>query len=70
MPAPAVAPIRAVQCRHCGKPVSVPRIVAKRQTRPPDLEQSWESKSFALRCHTCRKESVYTTNEIVDCSVD
>jgi hypothetical protein len=70
--ATAVEPFRGVQCRHCGKPVRVPKRVLNHETTAlvSQPEHSLESKSFALRCRACEKESVYTMDEIVDCPVD
>jgi hypothetical protein len=67
----ALEKFRGVPCRHCGKPVPIPKLILKRETVATlsKTEDSLESKSFALRCRQCQRESVYTMNEIIDCPV-
>jgi hypothetical protein len=63
---------RGVYCRRCGKPVRVPALVAKKEYashqhhEADDMEYHLISRVFVLRCHSCRKESVYAMNQIVD----
>ena len=65
---------RGVHCRHCGKPVRVPALVIKKESASHDdhdandLQYHLISKVFVLRCHSCRKESIYAINQIVDFS--
>ena len=65
---------RGVHCRSCGKPVRVPALVAKKEYAShqhhdaSDMEYHLISKVFVLRCHSCRRESVYSMNQIVDIS--
>jgi hypothetical protein len=65
---------RGVHCRSCGKPVKVPALVAKKEYASHqhhdgnDMEYQLVSRVFVLRCHSCRKESVYSMNQIVDIS--
>ncbi len=65
---------RGVHCRRCGKPVQVPALVAKKESAahhqfaPDDAEFHLISQVFVLRCHSCRKESIYAINQIVDFS--
>ncbi len=65
---------RGVKCRRCGKPVRVPALVAKKESAshqlhaPDDMEFHLVSQVFVLRCHCCRKESIYAINQIVDFS--
>lgn len=63
---------RGVHCRSCGKPVKVPALVAKKESAwhqghaEGDMEYHLVSRVFVLRCHCCRKESIYSINQIVD----
>ncbi len=63
---------RGVHCRRCGKPVKVPALVAKKESASQeehgegDMEYHLISRVFVLRCHSCRKESIYSINQIVD----
>jgi hypothetical protein len=65
---------RGVFCRHCGKPVKLPALVAKKEYashqhhNSNEVEYQLISRVFVLRCHSCRKESVYAMNQIVDIS--
>jgi hypothetical protein len=65
---------RGVHCRRCGKPVKVPALVAKKESASHqehgegDMEYHLISRVFVLRCHACRKESIYSINQIVDVS--
>jgi hypothetical protein len=65
---------RGVHCRSCGKPVRVPALVMKNEsaTHAQGSQDSMQyhliSQVFVLRCHSCRKESVYSINQIVDCA--
>jgi hypothetical protein len=65
---------RGVKCRRCGKPVRVPALVAKKESAaheqhaPDDMEFHLVSQVFVLRCHSCRKESIYAINQIADFS--
>jgi hypothetical protein len=65
---------RGVKCRRCGKPVRLPALVARRESaahdyhEADDLEFHLVSQVFVLRCHSCRKESIYAINQIVDCA--
>lgn len=66
---------RGVKCRRCGKPVRLPALVAKKESAaheqhaPDDMEFHLVSQVFVLRCHSCRKESIYAINQIVDFSL-
>lgn len=68
----AVEHFRGVHCRRCGKPVRVPALVVKKESASlgehdaNDTEYTLISKVFVLRCHSCRKESVYAINQIED----
>lgn len=70
--ATASEPFRGVSCFYCAKPVRIPELVARRETTALLEEQQYllASKAFALRCHACQKESVYTTDQIVTCVID
>ena len=63
---------RGVHCRRCGKPVRVPALVIKKESASlgehdaNDTEYTLISRVFVLRCHSCRKESVYAINQIED----
>ncbi len=63
---------RGVKCRRCGKPVRLPALVARREFAAHDhhhgdeMEFQLVSQVFVLRCHSCRKESIYAINQIVD----
>jgi hypothetical protein len=65
---------RGVHCRRCGKPVRVPDLVVRKESASHvehdanDLQYSLISRVFVLRCHSCRKESIYAINQIVDFS--
>ncbi|HMD44302.1 MAG TPA: hypothetical protein VKH45_14595 [Candidatus Acidoferrum sp.] len=64
---------RGVHCRNCGKPVRVPALVARNEHAAHlqdtnNIEYHLISKVFVLRCHWCRKESIYSMNQIVDIS--
>ena len=64
---------RGVICRHCSKPVRVPQIVLRK-----DIEMHGQavdpsqfqliSRVFVLRCRSCERESIYTIDQIVDCT--
>jgi len=73
MSSPAVSPkLRAVLCRHCGKPIRVPALVMKREsealglTDTGDIHYQLVSRVFNVRCRSCERESVYSINQIVD----
>jgi len=63
---------RGVHCRRCGKPVKVPALVAKKESASNQeqnengTEYHLISRVFVLRCHACRKESIYSINQIED----
>jgi hypothetical protein len=65
---------RGVLCRHCGKPVRIPRIVSQKenevhgQREPGDTHFHLVSRVFVLRCRSCERESIYAINQIVDCA--
>lgn len=65
---------RGVHCRRCGKPVRVPALVIKKESAShvdhdaSDMQYNLISRVFVLRCHACRKESIYAINQIVDFS--
>jgi hypothetical protein len=65
---------RGVHCRRCGKPVRVPDLVSRRESEShiphdsSDMQYHLVSQVFVLRCRSCQKESIYTINQIVDCS--
>ena len=63
---------RGVLCRHCSKPVRVPRMVMEKESESHDHNDSNQteyhliSRVFVLRCRACEKESVYNVNQIQD----
>jgi hypothetical protein len=65
---------RGVLCRRCGKPVRIPALVSKRESESHvphdsnDMQFHLASQVFVLRCRSCHKESIYATNQIVDCA--
>jgi hypothetical protein len=65
---------RGVHCRHCGKPVRVPKIVLLKDSEnhghPPIDETHFQliSRVFVLRCRSCERESIYAIDQIVDCT--
>jgi hypothetical protein len=65
---------RGVLCRHCGKPVRVPKTVLRKdneiQGRPStdDVHFQLISRVFVLRCRSCERESIYAIDQIVDCT--
>jgi hypothetical protein len=66
---------RGVLCRHCGKPVRVPSIVLRKDSvnhggdaGSEDTHFQLISRVFVLRCRSCEKESIYTIDQIVDCT--
>jgi hypothetical protein len=65
---------RGVLCRHCGKPVRVPKLVLHKESASHELAHSNDtqfqliSRVFVLRCRSCEKESIYTIDQIVDCT--
>jgi len=64
--------VRAVVCRHCGKPICVPALVTRRESQFRELSDSTSvqyqliSRVFNVRCRCCERESVYSINQIVD----
>jgi hypothetical protein len=64
---------RGVLCRHCSKPIRIPRLVSEKENAA-DAPQTYDgkihyqlvSRVFVLRCRACERESVYTINQIVD----
>jgi hypothetical protein len=76
MPAEPISQhFRGVLCRHCGKPVRVPRIVSQKENEvhgrqdPSDTHFHLISRVFVLRCRSCERESIYAINQIVDCAI-
>lgn len=65
---------RGVLCRHCGKPVRVPKLVLHKEiashqhTPSNDTQFQLISRVFVLRCRSCEKESIYAIDQIVDCT--
>ncbi len=65
---------RGVLCRHCGKPVRIPKIVLRKDSenhRHPTTDDSrfqLISRVFVLRCRSCERESIYAIDQIVDCT--
>jgi hypothetical protein len=65
---------RGVLCRHCGKPVRVPKLVLRKESarheHAPSDEMQFQliSRVFVLRCRSCEKESIYSIDQIVDCT--
>jgi hypothetical protein len=65
---------RGVLCRHCGKPVRVPKIVLRKDSENhghPAMDDSrfqLISRVFVLRCRSCERESIYAIDQIVDCT--
>jgi hypothetical protein len=73
MSSPAVSgKFRAVLCRHCAKPIRVPALVTKKEsafqalTDSADIQYHLISRVFNLRCRCCKRESVYSINQIID----
>jgi hypothetical protein len=63
---------RGVHCRHCGKPVRVPKIVLHKDSEnhgnhAHDDHFHLISRVFVLRCRSCERESIYAIDQIVDC---
>jgi len=63
---------RGVVCRHCAKPVRVPKIVLQKDGEShahsaSDSSFQLISRVFVLRCRSCERESIYTIDQIVDC---
>ncbi|MGB7438727.1 MAG: hypothetical protein WBQ61_25250 [Candidatus Acidiferrum sp.] len=67
-------PFRGVLCRHCGKPVRVPKIVLRKDSEnhghraSDDAHFQLISRVFVLRCRACERESIYAIDQIVDCT--
>jgi hypothetical protein len=65
---------RGVLCRHCGKPVRVPKIVLRKDSENQGHHASEDShfqlisRVFVLRCRSCEREAIYTIDQIVDCT--
>jgi hypothetical protein len=65
---------RGVHCRHCSKPVRVPKIVLRKDSENRNRATMDEthfqliSRVFVLRCRSCERESIYTIDQIVDCT--
>jgi hypothetical protein len=65
---------RGVLCRHCGKPVRVPKIVLRKDDENhgnhihDDSQFQLISRVFVLRCRSCERESIYAIDQIVDCT--
>jgi len=65
---------RGVHCRHCGKPVRIPGIVLRKDSESQghhdadDARFHLISRVFILRCRSCERESIYSINQIVDCT--
>ena len=65
---------RGVHCRHCGKPVRVPGIVLRKDSEcqghhdANDSHFHLVSRVFVLRCRSCERESIYSINQIEDCT--
>jgi len=66
---------RGVLCRHCGKPVRVPKIVLRKDSENHgehsdrgDTHFQLISRVFVLRCRSCERESIYAIDQIVDCT--
>ena len=62
MPATTGTMFRGVTCKHCRKPIrlSVAVLNRKQQNLPPDLV----TKVFPGRCKSCRREALYSLDEI------
>ena len=66
---------RGVLCRHCGKPVRVPKLVLRKDSEnqgvgniDPESHFQLISRVFVLRCRSCEKEAIYSMEQIVDCT--
>jgi hypothetical protein len=65
---------RGVLCRHCGKPVRIPKIVLRKdyenhgQHSADDSHFQLISRVFVLRCRSCEREAIYAIDQIVDCT--
>jgi hypothetical protein len=65
---------RGVLCRHCGKPVRIPKIVLRKDSEnhghPTTDDSRFQliSRVFVLRCRSCERESIYAIDQIVDCT--
>jgi hypothetical protein len=62
----------SVRCRHCEKFIRVSGSAAKRASHVTSDTEDWHllSQVFMLRCRSCEKESVYTTNQVVKVPVN
>lgn len=74
MPVELSSHFRGVLCRHCGKPVRVPKIVLRKDSEiqghraVEDAHFQLISRVFVLRCRSCERESIYAIDQIVDCT--
>ena len=74
MPVELSSHFRGVLCRHCGKPVRVPKIVLRKDSENQGHRASEDShfqlisRVFVLRCRSCERESIYAIDQIVDCT--
>lgn len=70
---------RGVMCRYCGKAVRIPSIVQRKDSEDHGLHANSDARShsqynlisrvFVLRCRSCERESIYTIDQIVDCTL-
>lgn len=70
----ATQQFRGVHCRHCSKPVRVPKIVLLKDSENhghpvEDAHYQLISRVFVLRCRSCERESIYAIDQIVDCTL-
>ena len=55
---------RGVICKHCGKPVRLSLALLKRKETNPEAELF--TKVLPARCKSCRRESLYSLEEIIE----
>jgi hypothetical protein len=61
--------VRGVYCVYCGKPVRLSVGLIRREAsirNEPAQQQQLQSRVFPARCRSCRAESIYTLDQIVN----
>ena len=53
---------RGVTCKHCGKPVRLSVALLKRKEM--NLQPELQTRVFSARCKSCRREGLYSLEEI------
>ena len=66
---------RGVLCRQCSKPIRIPNLVLRKdsekfgeQAASDGTQFQLVSRVFVLRCRSCERESIYSIDQIVDCT--